>query len=157
MLENVVDGKSIVVGDINIDVISTSDPNTMQYVEVMCSYGFVIEINIPTYVSPVTGTETSCLDHIWHNLCSTCSSGVIRPALPDHYPVYCAFDVEIKTNPIKINFRDFSMANIRQFKNVVEEVFNNFLCKLFCKLLNKYFLVNAKVKGGKRLNIVHGC
>ena len=64
VLENVVDGKSIVVGDINIDVISRSDPNTMQYVEVMCSYGFVNEINIPTYVSPVTGTETSCLDHI---------------------------------------------------------------------------------------------
>ena len=49
LLENVVDGKSIVVSDINIDVISTSDPNTMQYVEVMCSYGFVNEINLPTY------------------------------------------------------------------------------------------------------------
>ena len=116
-------------------------------------------------MSPVTGTETSCLDHIWHHLCSTCSSGVMRPALSHHYPVYCAFDVDIKTNPIKINFLDFSIANIGQFENDVEEVFRACIsltrdanmCTLYindflCKLLNKYFPVKTKVIWEKRLN-----
>ena len=91
VLENLDEEQTIVTGDINIDVLSTNEHKTIRYIETMSSFGFVTEINIPTYVSPISGEEKSCLDHIWHNLRSNCNSSVVRPAISDHFAVSIFF------------------------------------------------------------------
>ena len=55
LLDNLGEEQTIVTGDINIDVLSTNDHKTIRYIETMSSFGFVNEINIPAYGSPISG------------------------------------------------------------------------------------------------------
>ena len=57
MLEYTNNCRTVIAGDFNIDVLSNS--NAMRnYVDTFHQYGFINEINLPTYVSPSTGIDT---------------------------------------------------------------------------------------------------
>ena len=90
--------RMVFASDFNIDV--TSNSNAMRnYVDTFHQYGFANEINLPTYVSPSTGIETSSIDHLWHILnCSRCSY-VVSPALSDHYVVCVIFRINCDCPP----------------------------------------------------------
>ena len=156
ILDTLCDKKCIIVGDFNIDISCESDI-VSQYNDCMEPYGFVNEININTYVSPITGLEKSTLDHIWHNLGYECKSHVIRPALSDHYFISCVFNLNIRNIPVKIRFRDFSVRNIDEFKNKMNfeftkfrppilnvNIFANYIIEFLNKLLNRYFPIKVR-------------
>ena len=131
----------------------------------MNSYGFVNVIDLPTYISPTSGTEKSCLDHIWHNFRDNYDSFVVQPSISDHYAVVCVFNMKCENEIITITFRDLSLANIENFKNKVDDEFIN--CKLpqqnanecaqyldtfLRNILNKYFPLKNKILTNKRIN-----
>ena len=152
VLENLGEEQTIVTGD-----------TTIQYVETMSSFGFVNEINIPTYVSPISGEEKSCLDYICHNFCSKFNSSVVRPAISDHFAVIF-FDITVSSKSMRINFRDFSCRNIENFENNVQDLFDNcnlpqvyanecakYIDTFLLKALNKHFPIKSKLVTAKRL------
>ena len=113
---------TVFAGEFNIDVLSNS--NTIHnYVDTFHQYGFINKINLPTYVSPSTGIDTSSIDHLWHNLnCSRCSY-VVSPALSDHYAICVIFRNNHDSPPKSIRFRDFSEANAELFALNMENEF----------------------------------
>ena len=53
----------------------------------MNSFGYENFINDSTYVSPVSFSELSCIDHIWSNITELTTHGyIMKPNLSDHYP-----------------------------------------------------------------------
>ena len=55
--------RSVIVGDCNLNTLNySSDPHVQRCVDVFSQYGLVNEINDPTYRSPVTNSDSSCLD-----------------------------------------------------------------------------------------------
>ena len=117
-------------------------------------------------MSPISGEEKSCLDHIWHNLRrSNCNSSVVRPAISDHFAVSIFFDIIVSSGPMRINFRDFSCRNIENFENNLQNLFDNYnlpqvdanecaehIDKFLRKALNKHFPIKSKLVTVKRLN-----
>ena len=63
MLEYTNNCRTAFAGDFNIDV--TINSNAMRnYVDTFHQYGFINEINFPSYVSPSTCIDTSLIDHL---------------------------------------------------------------------------------------------
>lgn len=160
------DKKSVLLGDFNIDLCNNYDNIVTHYCDIGYSYGFNNEVNIKTYVSPITGQDKSILDHIWHNLTFKCVTFVIRPALSDHYSVVTVFDTTINEQLTRIRFRDFSRHNIDIFKTqMVTEVnyFNpttinanehaEYIINFLTELLNKYFPIKVKDLNPKKLKM----
>ena len=116
-------------------------------------------------MSPISGKEKSCLDHIWHNLRSKCNSSVVRPAISDHFAVCIFFDITVSSMPVRINFRDFSCRNIENFENNVQDLFDNcnlpqvdanectkYIDKFSLKAQYVHFPIKSKLVTAKRLN-----
>ena len=166
-LQNIFDflceNKSIIVGDFNIDISSFSS-TVSQYIDISTSYGFVNEVNINTYVSPITYQDKSILDHVWHNLKLKCETLIVRPALSDHYSICSIFDIQMGNERRKVRFRDFSDDNIDSFSSGVAVEFGRFgmpladahshaahLVSFLGRLLNKYFPVKVREVSEKRI------
>ena len=81
----------------------------------MLTYGLNNFINVSTYVSPITSSDTSCQDHMWHNLNITVKSYIVYPCLTDHYFIAIVFETHLYNRPISIKFRDYSEANGNNF------------------------------------------
>ena len=157
-------GKSIVVGDINIDI-SQRNNSVSHYTDIVTSFGFVNEITLNTYVSPIMNEEKSLLDHVWHNLNRKCESLVIRPALADHLAICSVFDIKMLNRPVKVKFRNFSDSNVNCFKASLSAERERFLLplinadnhaeylvKFFNDFLNKYFPIKTKELNDKRMS-----
>ena len=165
LLDDISDGKTILVGDFNIDALSPSDNHSTDYIDIVSSYGLQNVIDVPTYISPISGVELSSLDHICHNLRFSCNSFVIEPALADHYAVACIFDANSSEKYKKIQFRDVSAKNIEKFDNEVQNIFMQcsppqqnanecakYIENFMLAILNKYFPIKTKILKTKRLN-----
>ena len=157
------DTKTIITGDINIDINETC-PNSSNYTDMLTSYGFSNFINQPTYVSPTTNLPSSCVDHIISNICISSSSYVLKPNISDHFAVSTIFDKQLDEKPIEIKFRDFSDANRGKFLANIDrefisfnppnhdvDVFANYLVLFLRLLLNKYFPIKTKKISYERL------
>ena len=164
LLDLLCDKRCILIGDFNINV-SIYSNTVREYSDILSSYGFVNEINIKTYISPVTNQDKSCIDHVIHNLDHKCVSNVIRPAIADHYSVLSIFDTRIEKQLTTIKFRDFSFCHIDRFVNNMEYEFNeflhpvsnvnlhtNYLILFLEKLLNKYFPIRVKQLGSDKFS-----
>ena len=161
--ELVGNGRLVVLGDFNINS-ANEISTTHNYIDLFHQYGLVNEINLPTYCSPATSSDGSCIDHIWHNLHHNSSSYVIYPNLSDHYAV-CSIFSQLSTNiPKKFYFRDFSSSNIQKFVNNIETEFStisppmtsvndysNCLSDSLFKIMNKYFPIRSKTISINRL------
>ena len=74
------DKRCILAGDFNLDIFkSNSAPSVMRYINLMQSYGYIMCISKATYLSPIRGELTSCLDQYWHNLRTCSKSFVVGP------------------------------------------------------------------------------
>ena len=157
--------KCVIVGDININILNKDNDSSVQnYIDVLNQHYFSNEINKPTYISPVTNTDISCLDHILTNFSFNKKSFILKPNLSDHYPVCLIVDKTIDLKPISIRFRDFSRQNTDYFKENLASEFQ-FYCPpneanekavyltiFFSKILKKYFPIKTKKVSCKRFN-----
>ena len=157
-------GKVVMTGDFNVNLLEDTT-HVREFIDNMNSFGYFNEINLPTYVSPVTESESSCLDHVWHNLSLSRDSYVVVPNVADHNAISVIFHLNLKNKLEIIKFRNFSDENIDKFRQNVEREFLNFTPisyepNYFCiyfenfltNLLNKYFPWKSKQIGIKRLN-----
>ena len=78
--------RTILLGDFNFNTLG-NDPNTRHFVDIMHQNGYVNEINMKTYISPITHSELSCLDHIWNSFQYNKKSFVVKPNISDHYAI----------------------------------------------------------------------
>ena len=122
------DSRCVIIGDLNVNVLNyISDNNVRNYVDMFSEYGFYNEINIPTYHSPITQSDVSCLDHIFHNLNHSCRSFVVEPRLADHYGVCLLIDNQTAVPNRIIKFRDYSEQNIDKFNSNFVQDLDSFL------------------------------
>ena len=159
--------RCLIGGDLNLNTLrSPLSRICHDYTQLMNSFGYENFINISTYVSPVSFSELSCIDHIWSNITNLKTHGyVIKPNLSDHYPVCIMIDTFINPQTISIKFRNFSSNNVEKLKfHVAQEfsVFNptstdvdtysNELAMFLMRLSNKFFPIMTKQFSNKRLN-----
>ena len=163
ILDEVCLGKVIISGDMNVNILEKTNESA-SYCELFTSYGFNNEISLPTYVSPTTGEETSCLDHLYHNLSCCGDSFVVSPGISDHLPIAFSSNLRIENRPIRSRFRDFSEQNCNSFNNHVEEEFHQYdppnhnvndyttyIETFLKKLQNKYFPIKTRITTEKRM------
>ena len=117
----------------------------------------------PTNCSPITDTDTSCLDHMLHNLSKPTKSFVITPNISDHYAVCFVSEENTKTDPIRIKIRDYSARNQANFqRNATTEyqkfsppesaqMYARYLILFLFTLMNKYFPKKTKTVSSKVL------
>ena len=114
MLEYKDNCRMVFASDFNIGVLGNSKA-MRNYVDTFHQYGLLNEINLPTYVSPSTGIETSSTDHLSHILNCSRRSYVVSPAVPDHYAICAIFRIIHDSPPKSVRFRDFSEGNAELF------------------------------------------
>jgi len=71
-------------GDFNIDVKNYSCAYNENLTALMTSHGLRNNITLPTYVSPISKSDTSCIDHVWENLNCNQKSILIEPNILSH-------------------------------------------------------------------------
>ena len=157
--------RSLIGGDFNLNTqLSPMARHVSDYTQLLGSFGYENLIDNLTYVSPITGSETSCLDHLWCNFASDSDQGlVIRPGISDHYPICFITKTHIQC-PSTIKFRNLCNANVERFKNRISEEFSsldlsgssdvdqysNNLTSFLMKLTNRYFPILTKQVNNKK-------
>ena len=147
----------VLLGDFNINIINANNISHIFYQNLLQSFGYKNEITLPTYTNPSTHLDTSCLDHIVHNINAEANSYVLKPNFSDHYPVAVIFQKNIENKPIKIRFRDYGLRNCSLFLENIDREFSNFnlhecdideetscITIFLTNLINKYFPVKTK-------------
>ena len=163
-LDSIAGSRAVIVGDFNIDVMNENGVGADLYQNIFTQSGFKNEINLPTYQSPITHTDRSCLDHIIHNIngCST-RSLILTPNISDHYATCLLVEKEVNIQQTKIQFRDYSGKNVNKFDaNIQNEIINyippddanmfaEYLTKFLYRIMNKYFPKKTKLISKKYL------
>ena len=165
ILSSLSNTRSVICGDFNLDIMKLNECNQVSdYVDVMSSYGFINSFDIPTYVSPITNSDSSCLDHLWHNLSIDNKNFVIGPNLADHYAISSLFNKNIDHKPKSFQFRDFSLVSRERFSSNMDvefsafsppthnvDVYTKYLERFLFEMLRKYFPLKRKTITSKRL------
>lgn len=157
--------KSILLGDFNLNILNPNfQANIQNYIDIFYQNSYVNEINLPTYQSPITNSDTSCLDHIWHNLSLGRKSFVVEPNISDHYATCAIFDKKIKFEPRVARFRNFSEERVGAFTRIAPTIFEDFrysadsdvnqraseFINFLHSILNQYFPILSKTISPKR-------
>ena len=154
-LSQIAHSPAVIVGDFNIDTLERN-LNSQRYETSFLQHGFKNEVCKPTYRSAVTHTDTSCLDHVIHNINGDCKTLILEPNLSDHYAVSFVHPRDIIDEPLKISFRDYSEKNKIKFERSKIMEFGKFspppnaneyasyLFKFMFTLMNKYFPLKTK-------------
>ena len=131
------------------------------FVNFMHEFSFYCIVNTATYFSPIKLDETSCLDHVWHNLLYKTQTFVISPSIADHLSVASFIDYPIPDTKKTAYFRCFNKRNVDVFLNNIQYELEH-LCVnvsdggsvLDCltQITNKYFPVKSKTVTAKRIN-----
>ena len=147
ILPNLATSRTVIAGDMNIDVLKADKCKlTSDYLNMMSSFGFANGINIPTYESPATNTESSCLDHIWSNMAHDTSNFVISSGIADHFAVCAVFKLNVDSDQkTKIIFRDFCSSKLEKFSASYLAELNSFCpprhdVNLYAKYLERFLL-----------------
>ena len=152
--------KMILMGDLNYNLLNTDDLNVSGCVDTFFEFGFFPLINIPTRVTEKTA---SVLDHIWTNMTDIpTKSGVLADPISDHLPVFLNLGVERSNDFIKIQKRNFSEKNLKNFNcsldglkgdDILKEKSTNVSYNLFMnrylKIFEEAFPVETKEKMAK--------
>ena len=154
----------VLLGDFNINILNANNISHIFYQNLLQSFGYKNEITLPTYTNPSTHLDTSCLDHIVHNINAEANSYVLKPNFSDHYPVAVIFQKNIENKPIEIRFRDYGLRNCSLFLENIDREFSNFnlhecnideetscITIFLTNLINKYFPVKTKSISYRRL------
>ena len=92
---------TVFAGDFNLDVSSNSNV-IRNFVDRFHQYGHINNTNLPTCVSPITGVNTSSMNHLSHNLNCSRRSYVVSPALFEHYAKRVIFRINHDSPPQSI-------------------------------------------------------
>lgn len=95
--------RSIICGDINIDILNQNNPLTsIEYLNIIASKGFISCINKYTRVS---NTSQSCIDHMFINHIDTDSvnSYILKSDITDHYATILYIQNDADLTDIKLS------------------------------------------------------
>jgi hypothetical protein len=92
--------KVVITGDFNIDLLEP-DNFAHSLSDIFNAHYFIPLVTKPTHV---TGLRASLIDHVWTNILSSVSSGVIDVDITDHFPIFSIFDLPSRREPIKRSF-----------------------------------------------------
>ena len=96
--------KVIFAGDFNIDIIDPNDA-ALSLIDNFHSHSFIPLITKPTHV---TNIRASLIDHVWTNILSPISSGIVDVDITDHLQVFFLFyDLPSHKEPIFFFSRSF--------------------------------------------------
>ena len=112
------------MGDVNINLINhASHKNTLEYLDLIYSNGFIPVINRPTRVTSQTAT---LIDHILTNdfIGKSLYQGVLLTDITDHYPIFSiTHDDSIQLRDDEyIVFRKMKQENYDQFYRCISEI-----------------------------------
>ena len=112
--------KCFLMGDFNINLLDSSDNNTLWFTDVMFNSNFYPLINKPIRI---TSSCASTIDHVWTNVTNTCiNSGIITHCVADHLPVMQVSQFgKLKTSSIPV-IRSFAQSNLLDFKSLLENI-----------------------------------
>ena len=116
---------SIITGDFNICLLKEQHSVTTQnFINLMRSYNFRPLITRPTRID--RNDTLTLIDHIWTNCLNTTDAGIFLADITDHLPIFCSLQSLIQESNknllLKIQFRDFSNTNKRNFTTKLAEV-----------------------------------
>ena len=105
--------KCVSMGDININTL-TKTSVSKEYINLIQSEGFSQLIFEATRI---TENTQSCIDHIFTNISTPCSSGSLAVQIADHLPVFSIlYDLKLNPFPDYLEFRDFRGFESENFK-----------------------------------------
>ncbi|CAH3160985.1 unnamed protein product, partial [Porites evermanni] len=105
--------KCILMGDTNINTL-TKTSVSKEYINLIQSEGFSQLIFEATRI---TENSQSCIDHIFTNISTSCSSGSLAVEIADHLPVFTIlYDPKFSPFPDYFEFRDFRSFEDENFK-----------------------------------------
>jgi len=111
---NGMDVHVLVVGDMNIDLVSPSVPES-EFIDMFRASSYVPIINIPTHFTP---NRETCIDHMWYNKLFNVVAGVIRVDVSDHYPVFSVLPLQSRSDDYFIKqFRDHSGSSLIRLRD----------------------------------------
>ena len=147
--------KCVFMGDININIL-TKTSVSKEYINLIQSEGFSQLIFEATRI---TENSQSCIDHIFTNISTPCSSGSLAVEIADHLPVFSIlYDPKFNPFPDYLEFRDFRGFESENFKldlgreswdsiykcNEVNECYTRFL-----HIFNRVSNIHAPLKKAK--------
>jgi hypothetical protein len=112
-----VNDKTILAGDLNINLLSEKCNQITNFVSCMQSLHFLPTITKPTrFPSNEQSGYPSLLDHIWFNSLCSYSTGIFSLDITDHCPTFFQIYIPAELDEkIKLTFRYHSPANVDKF------------------------------------------
>jgi hypothetical protein len=92
ILKNKELNNTIIIGDININILDNDDRDCEKYVDILAKSGFECNINLPTReeVNKEGVLSSTCIDHIYSKVNANCAidkSFIITHKITDHYMI----------------------------------------------------------------------
>lgn len=117
----------ILIGDMNIDLLTTDSNQTINYQNVLSEYGLSRAIyGITREVVRNGKHEKSCIDHIYVRTCRDVSSAIIHAHVADHYMVGLTLYVEKdlkKKDEKEIPYNVTKDSNIKYDEYAIKNIF----------------------------------
>ena len=112
-----------ITGDFNVNTLFNvkGGLSTQQFKNIFSSNFCFPFINKPTRV---TDHSASLIDNIYSNIPSqNCFSGILKTSISDHYGIFCIDnDCNLNNDKVQIVKRSFTLKNIANFKNCLQNV-----------------------------------
>ena len=112
-----------ITGDFNVNTLFNvkGGLSTQQFKNIFSSNYCFPFINKPTRV---TDHSASLIDNIYSNIPSqNCFSGILKTSISDHYGIFCIDnDCNLNNDKVQIVKRSFTLKNIANFKNYLQNV-----------------------------------
>lgn len=120
LFKNMPNGKNIIAGDFNIDLLKAhNNNNAAQVINSMVSHGYSLCINKPTRPNTTNPAQATLIDHIWYNdSLNYCKSWIIKYLISDHFGLLFHFGLNCINNITKkkIKYRSLNDNNLEKYR-----------------------------------------
>ena len=105
-------------GDLNFDLISSDDSDTINFSDIMFDHSFYPHINKPTRITKSTAT---CIDHIWSNVFNAdVVSGIFTEMIADHMLTFQCSDISLSKKPESAQNQAYSKIDFEMLHSSLE-------------------------------------
>lgn len=133
---------TIILGDINLNLLSDDNPTSQCYVDTMMSRGFSPLIGKPTHFK---GKSSTCIDHIWTNMLTECTkSGIVEMSTSAHMPIFASIQTTPESitplendSPHYVKMPNLTLKNIEKFDHVLDNLNLEFAHSLHSESLDR--------------------
>ena len=121
--------EALITGDFNLDLLKIKiKTSTNDFLDTFISNGFLPKITLPTRMG--TNNKGSLIDNVFVKLSnnfSSCTSGILRNNMSDHYPYFVSLDyLHQKSDSTRyIKIRNTSPRSYTNFKNEIQALCSN--------------------------------